>query len=70
MDHIAYLAAIGKRIKNDRLKKNLNQQQLAQACGFEKASLSRIESGKTNVTVLTLWKIANALQLEVKDFFI
>ena len=55
------LAVIGAKIKMIRAEKKLSQVKLAEMCNFEKASMSRIESGQTNVTVLTLHKISNAL---------
>lgn len=47
----------------------MSQTDLAQLCNFEKATMSRIESGKTNVTVLTLKKISDVLRIDVHDFF-
>jgi transcriptional regulator with XRE-family HTH domain len=64
-----FLTSLGARIKELRLKKNLTQNDLAIQCNFEKASMSRIESGKTNVTVLTLRKISNALEVDIHEFF-
>lgn len=64
-----FLAALGARIKELRLKKALTQNQLATLCNFEKASMSRIESGRTNVTVLTLKKIGKALDVNLIEFF-
>ena len=56
-----FLSMLGSRIKKARLEKNLSQVKLAELCNFEKASMSRIESGRTNVTILTLQKISSAL---------
>jgi transcriptional regulator with XRE-family HTH domain len=64
-----FLANLGARIKELRLSKKLTQNDLAIQCNFEKASMSRIESGKTNVTVLTLQKISNALEVDIQEFF-
>jgi len=64
-----FLATLGARVKELRLKKNLTQNELAMLCNFEKASMSRIESGKTNVTILTLKKISKALDVELIEFF-
>ncbi len=64
-----FLAGLGLRIKELRIKKNISQKDLAMECNFEKASMSRIESGKTNITILTLYKIMTALEADVKDFF-
>ncbi len=68
MADVNFLVSIGSRIKDIRLKKNMTQFELAVRCEFEKASMSRIESGKTNPTVLTLKKISKALDVPVCDF--
>jgi len=69
MSNSKFLIAIGARIRELRLKKDMTQNELAMECNFEKASMSRIESGQTNMTVLTLIKISEALDIEVKEFF-
>jgi transcriptional regulator with XRE-family HTH domain len=69
MNDPKFLTSLGARIRELRLKKNLTQNELAMLCNFEKASMSRIESGKTNVTILTLKKISKALDVELVEFF-
>ena len=64
-----FLTSLGARIKELRLNKDISQKDLAMDCDFEKSNMSRIESGKTNITILTLYKISNALDTEIKDFF-
>ena len=64
-----FLAVLGARIKELRLRKDLTQNELAMLCNFEKASMSRIESGRTNVTILTLKKISKALEVRLVEFF-
>ncbi len=61
--------AIGQRIKELRLRKKMTQHKLAMSCNFEKASMSRIEAGKTNMTLLTLRKICIALETNIYVFF-
>jgi transcriptional regulator with XRE-family HTH domain len=63
------LVKIGRRIKTIRLAKNMTQNDLAIECEFEKASLSRIEAGKTNVTIRTLYKICTALDIHIAELF-
>lgn len=70
MDDSKFLVALGQRIREIRLNRAMTQHQLARLCNFEKASMSRIESGKTNVTMLTLKKISNALETDIKEFFV
>jgi len=58
---------IGDKIKELRESKNLSQQDLAALCNFEKSNMSRIEAGRTNLTIKTLFKISNALKVPLKD---
>lgn len=64
-----FLKKIGKTIKKIRTDKKVSQIELAVLCNFEKSSMSRIESGQTNATSLTLRKIALALNVSIVDFF-
>ena len=67
MDVVELNRRIGEKIQALRRDKNISQFQLAVECGFEKSNMSRIESGKTNPTIGTLLKIADALDVELKD---
>jgi transcriptional regulator with XRE-family HTH domain len=62
-----FLVQLGARIKKIRSEKNMTQLKLAAICDFEKASMSRIESGQTNTTILTLKKISVALGVDVHE---
>ena len=64
-----FLVYLGNRIKVLRLERNISQASLAIECEFDKASMSRIESGKSNITILNLRKICRALNVELADFF-
>lgn len=55
--------ALGNRIRQIREIKNISQQDLAAACNFEKANLSRLEAGRTNPTLVTLYKLAENLDV-------
>jgi transcriptional regulator with XRE-family HTH domain len=69
MNETKFLATLGGRIRNVRTAKGLSLSELAYMCDFEKASLSRIELGKTNTTVLTLRKICKALDIDISELF-
>jgi len=58
---------IGHNIRTIRETKNISQQDLASLCNFEKANLSRIEAGRTNPTVSTLYKISQALEITISE---
>lgn len=64
-----FLIKLGQRIKKHRIKKNMTQNDLAIECEFEKASMSRIESGLANPTIRTLYKISKALDIEMAELF-
>ena len=58
---------IGLKIKQIRKEKNLKQIDLASLCNLEQSSIARIESGRTNPTISNLYKIADALEIDIKD---
>jgi transcriptional regulator with XRE-family HTH domain len=68
-DH-KYLRRLGLRIKQARISKGMTQEELAVRCHLAKANLSRIESGKTNLTVLTLKRLCAELTTKISDLFI
>ena len=69
MDDSKFLNELGARIKTLRVQKNLTQYELAVSCEFEAASMSRIESGKINITIITLKKISHALNIKLTELF-
>jgi len=58
---------IGERIRDLRESKGISQQNLAAICNFEKANLSRLEAGRTNPTISTLYKISQALEISLSE---
>ncbi|MFD0993177.1 helix-turn-helix domain-containing protein [Tenacibaculum geojense] len=65
-----YLKAIGKRISKLRRANGFSQLDVCAIIEMEKPNLSSIENGRQNFTALTLKKIAEAINVDVKDFFI
>ena len=59
------LKTVGKNIKNVRVEKKILQQDLAAICNIETPNMSRIENGRTNMTLKTLFKISEALGVEM-----
>ena len=55
------------KIKFERMKRNLSQEDLALAAGISRNGLSNIESGKASPTIDTLEKSANALGIAFLD---
>ena len=65
MNEILY--RIGRRIVQLRTERGISQQDLAARCNFEKSNMSRIEYGRSNMTVGTLLLIARALEVRLRD---
>lgn len=64
------LKCVGKNIKKYRKQKGILQQDLAALCNMEIPNMSRIENGRTNPTLKTLWKISSSLEVEITDLLI
>jgi hypothetical protein len=65
------LKVVGKRIKDIRESKGISQVELVGRMQGEidPTNISRIESGRTNPTLFTLYRIASALEVPLKDLF-
>lgn len=62
-------ALLGSRIREFRKAKNLTQEQFAEMIGVEPRHVSRMEGGYTAPSIDRLEKIAEALNVPLKDFF-
>lgn len=60
-EHDAETFILAERLKEERLKAGLTQEQLAEKIGTKKSYISRIENGKTDVQLSTLFKIFQGL---------
>ena len=58
---------IGKRIREIRKSRKLNQTELARESGLPQPHISRLERGEHSPSFKTLTKIAKALEIEVGD---
>ena len=61
--------ALGKRIRTERSKRNLTQEQLAEAVGVSTTYIGFVERGERTVTLEKLIDIANVLHVSI-DFLI
>lgn len=57
---------IAIQIAAARKKKRMTQMQLAKHIGMPQSQIARIESGSSNMTVSTLYKVLNVLNLRLK----
>ena len=58
-----------RRVRELREEKGVSQVRLAVAAGMDPATLNRLEMGKANPNLKTLERLADALGVEVGDFF-
>ena len=61
---------LGLRIKEIRKLKGYKQSELAEFVDIDSKHLSRIESGVNYPSLITLEKIANKLEVEIKELFV
>ena len=69
MEKSEILKKVGKKIQEIRLNRGLTQVELVGKIEGEidTTNISRIESGRTNPTVYTLFRIAEALEVRLND---
>jgi len=60
---------IGLRIKTLREAKSISQKDLAYSSDLDRSYIASVESGKRNISIVNIEKIALALQVSVKEFF-
>lgn len=63
------LDTIGKNLKTLRKENDLSQEELAQRTKLHRTFISGIEKGNRNISILSLYKIAEALNIEIVYFF-
>ncbi len=59
------LKNLGINIKSERLRKNISQEKLAELTNISRNSVSLIETGKINPTILKVIDIANVLGIDI-----
>jgi transcriptional regulator with XRE-family HTH domain len=60
---------VGKRIKNIRKEKKLTQLKFSYDVNIERSYITSIENGNKNISLSTLQKIMDALDVSPKEFF-
>lgn len=64
-----YLQMLGKKITRLREQRGITMDRLALESGLSRATIYGIEEGKIASTTITLRRIAEALQIKVRQFF-
>lgn len=61
--------SIGEKVRKIRKEKGLSIMDLKEKTGLSKSTISDLENDKSSPTIDTLQKIANALGVDIKEFF-
>jgi len=63
------LIKFANTVREERLKQNLSQEQLAEKAGLHRTYIGMIERAEKNVTLLNIHKIASALKIPISVLF-
>lgn len=61
------LIKLGQKIKFERIKRNISQEQLAELSNLSIHGISNIETGKTDVRYTNLLQISRAFDLKLNE---
>ncbi|MBU4331972.1 helix-turn-helix domain-containing protein [Patescibacteria group bacterium] len=65
----AILIKFGKRVRDERVKLGLSQEQLGSHAGVHRTYIGMIERAEKNITLENIEKVSKALGLKLSDFF-
>jgi len=63
------LEKFGHTVREQRLERNLSQEDLADLCSLHRTYISDIELGKRNVSLTNIGKVATALGITLTGLF-
>ena len=59
----------GKRLREVRLEKGLTQEKLAAIAGLHINYVGSVERGERNISLINIWKLAEALEIHPNELF-
>ena len=63
------LVKFGNKVREERLKRNLNQEKFAELVGVHRTYIGMVERTEKNITLKNIKRISDALGLKIKDLF-
>ena len=63
------LIKFGNKVRKERVKLGLSQEELAAKAGVHRTYIGMIERAEKNITLENIEKVAKALGLKLSDFF-
>ena len=70
LDEIAFLRALGSRIRDRRTARGLTQAQLGEQCELHRTFIGSVERGERNVSILNLRTIARVLRVPLAELLV
>jgi transcriptional regulator with XRE-family HTH domain len=64
-----FLFSVGENIRKYRLKNNMSQSQLAYEVSVTLRQIQRMEAGETNASIISYYKIAQVLEIDLNTLF-
>ena len=61
---LAQRKAFGVRVREERLKRGITQEQLAHRAELDRSYVGQVERGERNVSLDNIYRLANALSIE------
>ena len=68
-EEILLVKSVGEKIRQRRTELNLSQESLSFDADIPRNQVGRIERAEINTSINTIFKLANALHVSVKDLF-
>ena len=69
MDTLTIEQKFGLKVKELRMLEHISQEELAFRCQLSKNYVSDVERGRRNISLKSIEKFANGLNIEVKELF-
>ena len=66
--HKEFLRNVGMEMKVARIRKGISIKEVSETTGLSISSIWNIENGKRDAQILSYFRIATALQTEIKNF--
>lgn len=63
------LIKFGKKVRKERLKKNLSQEKFAEMIGVHRTYIGMIERAEKNITLINIKKLSDALDIPLSKLF-
>lgn len=63
------LTRFGANVRRYRIKRKISQEKLAETADLHRTYIGQIESGKRNVALKNIEKLAKALNVEIRELF-